>query len=231
MAALAERSLPDGPRGRLLALGITLVGLVLVWLGLVQPVLNAYAARDDDLQRRAVLADRTADLVSTLPALRREQAALAKAGPPANATISGATDAIAAAALQSLLESMAGAAGAHITSAEALPADQQGNYRRVEVRVSVDATWPTLVALLQAAERATPRMFVDELQIHAQPTADKTRELPLDISFTVLAFRAVGPPATATAAPASQPEPDAAAPAPPGGPDASFSEPPSDEAQ
>ncbi len=47
--------------------------------------------------------------------------------------------------------------------------------------------------LLQAIERATPHMFVDDLQVHAQPTSERQRELPLDISFTVLAFRAPGP--------------------------------------
>ncbi len=200
MAALVERSLPDGPRGRIAALGVTLLGAVLVWLGLVQPLLDAYGTRADALRQRTILADRMTDLVSTLPALRKQAAALAKAGPPANTTIGGATDAIATASLQGLLESMAGTAGVHVTSAEALPADQQGDYRRVALRVSVDATWPTLVALLQAIARATPRMFVDELQLHAQPTSDKTRELPLDISFTVLAFRA---PAAAAPAPAA----------------------------
>jgi hypothetical protein len=211
MAAFAERSLPDGPRGRLLALGITALGAGLIWIAAVQPLLGLYAARADALQQRVVLAERMADLVGTLPALRRQVAALAKAGPPPNATIGGATDAIATAALQGLLESMAGSAGAHITSAEALPADQQGEYRRVALRVSVDATWTNLVALLQAIERATPRMFVDDLQLHAQPTAERTRELPLDISFTVLAFRApAAPQAVAPQTATDDSAPDAA---------------------
>jgi hypothetical protein len=46
-----------------------------------------------------------------------------------------------------------------------------------------------LVHLLQAIEQATPKMFIDDLQLHAQPTAVRTHDLPLDINFTVLAFR------------------------------------------
>jgi general secretion pathway protein M len=189
MAAIVE-ALPEGRRGRVLALGVTLLLLALAWFGAVQPLIDVYAAGDVALRQRRELAGRMADLAGTLGALRQQAATLATAGPPTTATLTGATDAIAAASLQSLVESMTGTAGAHLTSAEALPAEQLGAYRRVALRVSVDAKWATLVGLLQAIGRATPRMFVDELQLHAQPTGDKVPEQPLDIAFTVLAFRA-----------------------------------------
>ncbi len=207
MAALSQMALPDGPRGRLLAVALSLAALGVVWLGVVQPLMDAYDSRAEALAQRRALAGRMADVAGTLPALKREAAAAASVGPPPTATLEGATDAIAAAALQGLLESMTGAAGAHLTSAEALPAEQLGAYRRVSLRVSVDATWPTLIALLQAIERATPRMFVDELQLHAQPTSEKTRELPLDITFTLLGFRAAtGPGTSSPATPAAAPD-------------------------
>ena len=190
MAAMAQMALPEGGRGRLLALGVSLLLLAAAWFGAVQPLIDSYDAGVLALRQRRELAGRMADLAGTLGALRQQAAALASAGPPTNATLGGATDAIAAASLQGLLESMTAAAGTHLTSAEALPAEQLGAYRRVSLRVSVDASWATLIALMQAIERATPRMFVDELQLHAQPTSDRVRELPLDISFTVLAFRA-----------------------------------------
>jgi len=213
MAVLTPRALPEGNNGRLLALGVTAVAACLVWLVIAQPLIDTYEAGAEALRQRAGIAERMQQLAATLPRLRREAATAAKAGPPTHATLSGASDAIATANLQSLLESMAGTAGAHLTSAEALPAQQQGNYRRVALRVSVDATWPTLVALLQAIERAMPRMFADDLQVHAQPTSEKQRELPLDISFTVLAFRS--------------PTPGSAGPPPAeGGGDASPDEPP-----
>lgn len=211
MAAVAQMALPDGRRGRLLALGVTALLLLAVWLGAVQPLVDSYDAGEAALRQRRELAGRMADLAATLPTLRRQAATLASAGPPADATLSGTTDAIAAASLQGLLESMAGSAGAHLTSAEALPAEQLGAYRRVALRVTVDATWRTLIPLLQAIERATPRMFVDELQLHAQPTSEKVRELPLDISFTVLAFRAAtsgGGAATGGSGPAAADAPD-----------------------
>ncbi len=190
MAAAGQLALPEGRRGRLLAAAITGLLILVIWLAAAEPLIAWYDAGNAALRQRRELAGRMADLADTLPALRRKASTLAHVAAPAEATLSGTTDAIAAASLQGLLESMSGSAGAHVTSAEALPAEQLGAYRRIALRVTVDATWPNLIALLQAIDRATPRMFVDELQLHAQPTSEKMQALPLDISFTVLAFRA-----------------------------------------
>lgn len=199
-------ALPDGPRGRALALGLTAIVLAAIWLAIGEPLLAAYSDGADELDRRAALAARMSDLAGSLPELQREATAQSADTTPKNATLEGASDAVAGATLESLVEGMSNSAGGHLTSTEALPAEQVGAYRRVSLRVTVDATWPVLIKLMQAIERATPRMFIDDLQIHAQPAAEKLREPPLDISFTVLAFRA-----------ATSGEPPAAPPAPAGG--------------
>jgi general secretion pathway protein M len=199
MAPRVAMALPDGPRGRALALALTAIVLAAAWLAAGQPLLEAYADRADTLERRAALANRMAEVAASLPELRREAAARSTDTTPASATLEGASDALAGAALQSLVDAMSTAAGGHLTSTEALPAEQVGAYRRVALRVAVDAPWPVLARLIQAIERATPRMFVDDLQIHAQPIAETAREPPLDISFTVLAFRLAS--AAATVAP------------------------------
>ena len=186
-------SLPQGQRGRALALGVTGLALVLLWLGVAQPLLDTYAAQAQALLQREALAGRMADLAASLPRLRAAVTALRSQPASVAAVIEGATDAIAAAALQGTLEAMAGRAGAKLTSAEALPAEPAGSYRRLALRVTVDATWPVLIRLLQSVEQATPRMFIDDLQLHATPTGQSVRELPLDISFTLLAFRAADP--------------------------------------
>ena len=190
MAAFSAASLPQGPRGRALALAVTLAGLALLWLAVAQPLLDAHAAAAAALARRETLAGRMADLAGSLPRLRLAAAALRAQPAAAAAVVEGGTDAIAGAALQGDMEAMTAHAGAHLTSVEALPGEAAGAYRRLALRVSVDATWPVLVGLLQAVEQATPRMFIDDLQLHATPAARTTRELPLDISFTLLAFRA-----------------------------------------
>jgi type II secretory pathway component PulM len=206
-------SLPDGARGRVLALALTALVLAAAWLAAGQPLLDAYADGADSLERRSALASRMAEVAASLPELKREADAQATDATPASATLEGASDALAGATLQSLVEAMSNSAGGHLTSTEALPVEQVGAYRRVALRLAVDAPWPVLARLIQAIERATPRMFVDDLQVHAQPAAETQKEPPLDISFTVVAFRQATTP-DAPAAPAAPtgdpPAPEAA---------------------
>jgi len=193
-------ALPEGSRGRALALGVTAVALAVVWLAVVLPLLDAYSDRADQLQRHGALAARMTDVAASLPQLQRESKALSADPTPTNATLEGATDSLAGAALQGLVEGMTTSAGGRLSSTEALPAEQVGAYRRVALRVTLDGSWPVLIHTLQAIERAVPRMFVDDLQIHAQPANAKLTEPPLDVSFTVLAFRAAVPEAKPVAA-------------------------------
>jgi len=179
IAAFSAAALPQGRRGRALALGITLIGAALLWSAVGQPLLDAYISASQALMRRQVLASRMAGLAGSLPQLRAAVASLRSQVAPVVAVVEVGTDAIATATLQGSMETMAAHAGARLTSAEALPAEPAGTYRRLALRVTVDATWPVLVGLLQAVEQATPRM------------------LPLDIAFTFLAFRAADPAPTA----------------------------------
>ena len=186
--------LPTGRRGRLLALGITLAVLGALWAGVAAPLVEWHALRAEQVQARRALARRMAEIAETLPELR-DQARLATASgrAPGEATLDGASDAIAAAALQGRLQDMAARAGAPLSSAEALPGEAAGAWRRIGVRVSVNAPWPAVVRLLQAVGAASPRMLVDDLQLRAPPLLLRTGTRPMDAGFTVFAFRAEAP--------------------------------------
>jgi general secretion pathway protein M len=143
-----------------------------------------------------------AELVRTLPTLRQQADAVAASGPPPQMVLSGDSDALAGASLQEQVQEMAAHAGASLTSTEALPASAAGEYRRIGIRLSVSGAWPVLVRLLQSIEQATPRMLIDDVQLQGSPVHIQGLGLPLDASFTVLAFRHAAAPA-----PGGQPEP------------------------
>jgi general secretion pathway protein M len=177
-----------GGRGRALALCLTVLVLAAAWVGAVQPLLAWHADRADMLLRRRAVAERMRDLGATLPSLRRQ--AEQGAGPaPVRATLEGATDAVAGAALQERMQAMAADAGASLTSIETLPAEQAGAWRRIGLRVALAAPWPVLVRLLEAIDAATPRMLVDDLHVHSTLVVRDPVALPLQTSFTVYAFR------------------------------------------
>src|SRR6478672_4460952 len=107
---MAALDLPTGRRGQLLELGLTLAVLGGAWAGIAAPLLDWHALRADQVRRVA-----------------------APGRPAEGAVLDGASDALAAAALQGRLQEMAARAGAPLSSAEALPGEAAGTWRRIGV--------------------------------------------------------------------------------------------------
>lgn len=182
-------TLPGGQRGRMLAVALLAVLLGLAWIALGAPLLAWHGERAERLATRQALAQRMEAVAATLPALRRE-AAGETAGPQAQALVEGGSDAIAGAALQTHLGGLASRAGMALSSAEVLPAEAAGSYRRIRLRVSVNGPWPELVRLLQEIAQSTPRILVDDVQMQAGMSVTAGTAQPVGATFTVTAFRA-----------------------------------------
>lgn len=190
MTAPAPLSLPTGRRGQALAAGLLVAVVAAVWQAVASPLLASYADGAETLAARAALARRMEQVAAEVPELRRRVAAAAAAGPAPVSVLPGATDAVAAAALQGLVQDMARRGGAVLSSTEALPAEPAGAYRRVGLRVALTAPWPVLVRLLRAIDAASPVMLVDDVRLQAVRLVARPDDAPLNASLTVLAFRA-----------------------------------------
>ena len=180
-------SLPTGRNGRILAASLAALTLLSVWLVLVAPVLDWYGTRAALLEDLRARAARERVLIASLPVLTKQ--AESAAATPTRAVLSGATDAIAGAALQEQVQTMANLATAQLTSIETLPAEQVAGYRRIGVRVEMNAQLPVVVSLLKSVEEAQPSMLVDDIHLTATPVGMLAKPLPLDASFTVYGFR------------------------------------------
>lgn len=180
-------ALPEGVRGRLLALAMTVTALAVMWAGCLQPLIDWHASRAEALEQRRLLLQRMTALAATLPELQRQSSGERA---PVAALLEGQSDAIAGAALQSQVQRMAAQAGAELNSMEMLPGEQRGANRRIGLRVTTAAQWPVLIELLQAVEQGSPRMLVDDLQLRAPPIEMRASNQPISAAFTVFAFRA-----------------------------------------
>ena len=180
-------ALPTGRNGRILAAALAFLALFMVWLGVISPIVDWYDGRSAKLDEFRQRAAREAAQIETLPTLRSEAEKASKT--PTHSVLPGKTDAIAGAALQEQVQTMASAANANLTSAETLPAEQVGLYRRIGVRVELNAQLPVIVKLLQSLEEAEPSMMVDDIRLTGTPVGPINNQLPLDAAFTVYAFR------------------------------------------
>ncbi len=180
-------TLPTGRRGQSLAWGLAGVAVIVVWGGLIAPAIDFYTDRQAQVDTLRAKAARNAALIEALPQLTK--AAQLASRTPARAVLPGDSDAIAGAALQEQVQTMASGASAQLTSIETLPGEQVGNYRRIGVRVELSALLPVVIHLLAAIEDAQPSMLLDDIHLTSTPVGPQNAQLPLDAAFTVYAFR------------------------------------------
>jgi Tfp pilus assembly protein PilO len=185
-------TLPTGWRGRTLALGTVFVALGVFYMAALAPALDFYAANELTIETRRALAGKLNAMSQELPALRAQVAKLRTAAAGDRQTLEGGSDAVTAAALQDRIGEIAGNIGMTIASSEILPAEIQDEYRRLGLRLVVNASYDGLAHLLAAIEKAAPPLIVDNLQIRSVQRRPRTAPesfAPLDASFEVFGFR------------------------------------------
>ncbi len=126
-------------------------------------------------------------MVTTRAALQEQAKAVAAGGAGETTLLEGDSDSVASAALQEMLQAMFAQAGIQLNSVETLPGEEAGAYRRIRLRVSFNASWPLLMALLKDIELARPALLVDELQV--QPALHRITTAPGTFDVIVLALR------------------------------------------
>ena len=201
MRAGASLDLPTGRRGQVLAVALTVSVLAAVWVGVIAPLADWYGARAEQLGRQQALLARMQALAHILPALRKQESSAATNATTSSAVLADATDAVAGATLQGAVQGMASNSGGSLTSAAPLPPEAAGAWRRIGVRVTLRAPWPVLVRLMQSVETASPRMFIDDLQLHAETAGPQARSDIIEATLAVYAFRAATPAAGSTGRP------------------------------
>lgn len=190
--------MPTGRRGRFLALGLLVAVLAGLYLLIAVPLLDLYARRAATIETQRMLLPRLAAAASELPGLRAQVTRLKAAARTRKITLDGASDAIAAANLQSRIDALANSVGATIGSTESLPASTLGPYRRIGLRFVLSGPYQPMVRLLAKIETATPPLVVDNLQIHGLLLRPGLRRHPgLNVGFDVYGFRSRAEPAAA----------------------------------
>lgn len=179
--------LPEGLRGRIVALALLLTVVFGVWLGIAVPLTDLFADRAETADRQTTLARRMAQIAADLPALRTQAATSQTAAPVT--VLDGTTDAVAGAALQQRLQQIAAGLGATLASTELLSGDPAGAYRRIGIRIAVTSEWPVIVRLLDVISGDTPRLLVNDLQIQAMRASLTDANPTLNVTMVVFGFR------------------------------------------
>ena len=158
--------LPDGVAGKALALAILVFAVGFFYLAVVSPVLAFYDDRSQRLEQRAALAERYQLLVRQLPSLQEaDKHWRDEAG--GELLLEGQSDAIASASLQGEMKSLVEDAGAKLSSAQVLAADNAGRFRRVGLHVVLSGDFKLVTSVFRAMETSRPKLYVGNFDLHA----------------------------------------------------------------
>jgi len=167
-------TLPTGIRGRLLALSLVLIPLILAVKFVLWPVLQSYASTGEDLISTREEIVHYQRLLGEQPALQEAVARLERTRPLSPYLLAGTNRALAAAGLQKQLQDAATEHGVTILSLRVQNPASDGPLERISVEARLRTGVPELRDLLYWIETARPYLFIENLSINARRAGRRT---------------------------------------------------------
>jgi general secretion pathway protein M len=165
--------LRDSTSGKALALAVGVLVLGATHFGVIAPLVSHYESTAQRLLERQELVRRYQNSARELPRLRQAVAERHDQSFDRDLLLTGSTDAVAAATLQSVLKVLVELEGARLTSAEMLPEETNDDVaRRVGVRIAFSGTLKLLATVIEGIETTRPVLFVGNLDIHTAPDSN-----------------------------------------------------------
>ena len=197
---------------RLLAVLILLGGLGLLYVGAVAPLVDDYLTTRQSIEDMRDALARYRRVAAELPQRRADLAALRQRQALSEGFLQGTNEALVAAQIQNRVKALSEAARGELRSTQVLPAQDEGKYRRITIRVQMTLDVAAAQRVLYGVESASPLLFLDNVDLRAHlfdRRRDRTAAAPgegmLDVRFDVYGYMRSGktagerPPAAAVA--------------------------------
>lgn len=150
---------------RLAAIGILFAVLMAIYSVLVLPLAAAYGQINGAIAQSTDLLARYQRVTAQYPDLKGLLKRVNADHTASGVYLPGDTDALAAARLQEIVNSKVETNGAQVRSVQILPTREDGDFRRVGVRIQLTATIAAVARILYAFEAGDTFLFVDNLEI------------------------------------------------------------------
>ncbi len=170
---------------RLAAIGLLVAVLVAVYAFTVAPLVAGYGETERAISQAADLLDRYRRVAASRNLLQARLDELAGRQSESGIYLGGGTDALAGAELQERVNKTVEANGGRLRSVQILPVKTDGDFRRVGVRVQMNATVAQLASVLYALEAGRTFLFVDNLEV-SNRRARRRRNQPIEMDPILL---------------------------------------------
>ena len=157
---------------RTVALALLLLALLGGWSVLVAPVINIMHNGGQSLVDARELLGRYRAIAQTREAAQAQEQVLRRQASAGRLVLEGANEQLAAADLQARLKRLIESNGAVMKSTQILPPREEGNFRRVILRVAMDTNIEGLQKIFHTLEMTDPLLFVDNIEIRSRQLQD-----------------------------------------------------------
>lgn len=157
------------PIARTLAVVILTALLAFGYFGIVQSLLNAYQSERGTIAQLELEVARYETVARQQAGRRAELAALKQRQPAQDGALEGSNETLVAAQIQNRIKALVASGQGELVSTEILPAQEDGNFRRIGVRGMLSITMAGALRVFHGLEAQTPLLFLDNVELHAQP--------------------------------------------------------------
>lgn len=179
-------------RERLLAVGLLLFAIALIYMLVLSPLLSLrkeYAESVDELEFRL---ERYRKIAAERPLWSRRVEEIKQHGRVSEQYIAKETPALASADLQTLIKEIVTTSGGELISTQVVPEQQEEQLTRIAVRIRMNGSTRVLRDVLHAVETSQPILWVDNLNLRPirMPMRPGSKAAPdrLSIDFEVVGY-------------------------------------------
>lgn len=176
---------------RILAVALLLGVFAAVYYGVFAPIADTYQATQQRIAQLHLELARYEQVGRALSARRSELAALKRHQSAQDGFLQGPSDTLVAAQIQNRLKQLVTAVQGELNSTQILPAQPDGNVRRITVRGQMTASIGGMLRIFHDLESGYPLLFLDNVDIRARPSEMRDGAAPstLEVQFDVYGYR------------------------------------------
>jgi general secretion pathway protein M len=156
------------PLAKTLALVILGMLLSLGYLLCVQPLIAAYQAERGNAAQLELQVARYEKAARQQPARRTELAGLKQQQGARSGALEGSNETLVAAQIQNKIKALVASGQGELVSTEILPAQEEGNFRRIGVRSQLSIAMAGALQVFYGLESQSPLLFLDNVELRAQ---------------------------------------------------------------
>lgn len=159
----------------------------------IEPLIARHQLYEDSIARSQELVQRYRRIGGGLAALESQLAEARQRLSPEGLYLEAASDALVAAQLQNRVKAIIEDGGGNLTSTETVPARDEGDFRRIGIRLKLTTTIEALQEVLHELESARPYLFIDEVDLRTRATRRRKQkssqgESTLTVSFELFGY-------------------------------------------